>query len=310
MEINFRKKPSLLGEYENGNYKVSIYNDGTRIKETLDENATEFIANFPDSMDMKITNCCDMCCNMCHEASTPDGKHAENLLEHPIIHNLHPYTEVAIGGGNPLSHPQFVNFLELLKEKQVIANMTVNYKHFIDNLSFINSLVENNLVRGIGISSNIIDEDLIYILEHYPNIVLHIINGMITPDNFQKLYGRNVKVLILGYKEFRKGRILYNENKDVIDENKNWMRTNLPDFIKKFKTLSFDELALNQLEVKNVIDKKDWDLYYQGGDGQSTMFVDMVEETFAKSSISNIRYMLKDVSCLDKALEIIKQDIK
>ena len=68
MEIIIGKNPKLIGEYINGNYKISIYEDGTRIKETIDPNDDKFIAEFPDSCDMKITNQCDMGCPMCHEA--------------------------------------------------------------------------------------------------------------------------------------------------------------------------------------------------------------------------------------------------
>lgn len=118
MDIILRRKPELIGKYTNGNYKVTIYEDGTRIKETINENDTQFIAKFPDSCDMKITNNCDMGCPMCHEASTIDGKHSDILLTSPIIQNLHPYTELAIGGGNPLSHPQLLDFLKILKEKR------------------------------------------------------------------------------------------------------------------------------------------------------------------------------------------------
>lgn len=308
MEINFRKKPSLLGEYINGNYKVSIYENGTRVKETLNALDDEFIANFPDSADMKITNYCEMNCPMCHESSSIEGKHAIQLLSHPIIANLHPYTELAIGGGNPLSHPQLFEFLGLLKEKKVIANMTVNYKHFLDNLSTINYLVNNNLIKGIGISSNVIDDNLIYILEHYPNIVLHTINGLIKPEEFKKLYGKKVKVLVLGYKEFRKGLTLYKNEQKYIDSNKEWMYNNVADFIGKFNIVSFDELALNQLDIKRIMPKDKWDLYYQGGDGQSTMFIDMVEGTFSKSSISNKRYNLDAIRCLDDALRIVQDE--
>lgn len=308
MKVYFRRKPKLLGNYTNGNYQVSIYEDGTRIKETIDPQETKFIADFPDSIDIKITNRCDMGCLMCHENSTIDGKHSNTLLTSPIIENLHPYTELAIGGGNPLSHPDLFNFLEKIKEKKVIANMTLNYKHFVDNLSTLQTLVSNNLIRGIGISSNDIDDNLIYILEHYPNIVLHIINGLITPENIKKLYGKKVKVLILGYKEIRRGKILYDANKESIDINKEWLSNNISEIIRKIGLVSFDELALNQLKVKTVIPKDKWDLFYQGGDGQSTMFVDLVEEEFAKSSISKTRYNLNNVKNLDEALSIVKNE--
>ena len=306
MKVVISKTPKMLGEYINGNYKVQIFEDGTRIKETLNPDDTFFKANFPDSCDIKITNYCEMNCPMCHENSSINGKHSNILLSSSIINNLHPYTELAIGGGNPLSHPDLIDFLKLLKEKKVIANMTINYKHFIDNLSTINYLVNEGLVKGIGISSNIIDEELIYILEHYPNIVLHTINGLITPENFQKLYNKSVKVLILGYKVFRRGEDEYKKNQEFIDKNKEWMYNNIADFIKRFKVLSFDNLALEQINVKRVISQEDWDLYYQGGDGQSTMFIDMVEEHFAKSSISKKRYNLNSIQSLDEALHIIQ----
>ena len=308
MEVYFRKKPKLLGNYINGNYQVSIYEDGTRIKETIDPQETKFIADFPDSIDAKITNRCDMGCPMCHENSTTDGKHSNILLTSPIIQNLHPYTELAIGGGNPLSYPNLFSFLEILKEKKVIANMTLNYKHFVDNLSTLQLLVSSNLIKGIGISSNDIDDNLIYILEHYPNIVLHIINGLITPESMQKLYGKKIKVLILGYKEIRRGKVLYDTNKKFIDNNKEWMSNNIINIIKNIGLVSFDELALQQLNVKNVISKEKWDLFYQGGDGQSTMFVDFVTEEFAKSSISKNRYSLNNIKCLDEALHIIQNE--
>lgn len=308
MDIILRRKPELIGKYINGNYRVAIYEDGTRIKETINKNDTRFIADFPDSCDMKITNNCDMGCPMCHEASTIDGEHSNILLTSPIIQNLHPYTELAIGGGNPLSHPQLLDFLKLLKKKKVIANMTLNYEHFISNLSTLQYLMSNNLIRGIGISSSEIDDNLIYVLENYPNVVLHVINGLITPENLQKLYGKRVRVLILGYKEIRRGKTLYDNNKNFIDKNKKWMYNNVADFITKLRLVSFDELALKQLNVRSVIPEEKWNLYYQGGDGQSTMFINLVQEEFAKSSISNKRYSLNNIKCLDEALHIIQDE--
>ena len=47
----------LIGEYINGNYTVKIYEDGTKIRETKED---EFISSFPESIDLKITNRCNM----------------------------------------------------------------------------------------------------------------------------------------------------------------------------------------------------------------------------------------------------------
>ena len=97
----------LLGTYQNGNYTVKIYDNGTKIR----ENDLDFFEpDTVESMDIKITNSCDKMCPFCHEASTPDGKHGD-ILNLPFLDTLHPYTELAIGGGNPLSHPDLIPFL-------------------------------------------------------------------------------------------------------------------------------------------------------------------------------------------------------
>lgn len=54
---------NLLGKYPNGNYTVHIYDDGTKIR----ENDLDFFApEYPESMDIKITNSCDRMCPFCH----------------------------------------------------------------------------------------------------------------------------------------------------------------------------------------------------------------------------------------------------
>ena len=112
----------LLGRYRNGNYVTTILSDGTRIRETNDD---EFIPDHAESMDVKITNCCSMSCHFCHEGSIQDGKHGD-IMNEKFIDTLYEYQECAIGGGNVLEHPDLIPFLEKLKEKKVIANITVN----------------------------------------------------------------------------------------------------------------------------------------------------------------------------------------
>ena len=111
----------LLTVYRNGNYTVKLYSDGTKVKTTKDD---KFIADFPDSMDLKITDYCDMNCPMCHEKSSINGKHGN--LNEEFLSTLKRGTELAIGGGNPLSHPDLIPFLTGMKEQGVICNLTVN----------------------------------------------------------------------------------------------------------------------------------------------------------------------------------------
>lgn len=55
-----------IAKYQNGNTTVIIMNDGTKIREY--ENAPEIL--HPESIDVKITDYCDMGCAYCHESST------------------------------------------------------------------------------------------------------------------------------------------------------------------------------------------------------------------------------------------------
>ena len=127
-------------KYRNGNYNVMLNLDnGTKIRETIDPEATTFIPETIEAFDCKITNSCDMGCQMCHENSIPNGKHGD-LFAPSFLDNLHPYTEIAIGGGNPLEHPDFYKFLQLCKERKFVPSMTVNQVHFEKNFDFIKKL--------------------------------------------------------------------------------------------------------------------------------------------------------------------------
>jgi MoaA/NifB/PqqE/SkfB family radical SAM enzyme len=277
----------LLGEYQNGNYNVRIFDDGTKIR----ENDLDFFeSNFPECMDVKITNYCDMNCPYCHENSSTNGKHGD-ILQPSFINSLHPFTEIAIGGGNPLSHPDLIEFLQILKDKNIIANITVNQKHFFDDYNTIKLLYDNQLVRGIGVSLTKVTDELIEYLQAVPNTVLHVINGIVNLDDLKLLYSKNFKLLILGYKQFRRGKQYYSEE---VENKKKVIYNNLSKIINNFQVVSFDNLAIDQLNVHRLLSDKEWNEFYMGDDGQFTMYIDLVEQKFARCSIADKRYNLLD----------------
>ena len=205
---------NVLGRYTNGNYSVTILSDGTKIRHN---DLDCFVPERPESMDVKITNQCDMGCAMCHENSTRDGKHGD-ILNLPFFDTLLPYTEIAIGGGNPLSHPDFIPFLEQLKKRNLIPNVTVNQIHFMNNLDLIKELVDKKLIYGLGVSFVAATNEFIDAISKFPNAVIHVINGIISPSQLGLLAYRNMKILILGYKEFRRGKTMYDNLSNVIEE--------------------------------------------------------------------------------------------
>jgi hypothetical protein len=280
--------------YQNGNYTVTIdTKDGTKIR----ENSLDFFrADFPESMDIKITNRCDMGCAQCHENSTRDGLHGD-IMSESFIDTLRPYTELAIGGGNPLEHPSLVPFLEKCKRLNLIPSMTVNQVHFEKYKNFLNALVDNKLIYGLGISLVDGDEEFINKVKEFPNAVIHVINGMsAAPSELERLACHGLKILILGYKEFRRGVDHYSAAGELIEKKKKSLYDTLPQIINEgwFEVVSFDNLAIKQLDAQRLMSSEDWEQFYMGDDGSATMYVDMVNREFAKSSTSTERYPLED----------------
>lgn len=278
---------NLLGQYTNGNYQITIYDDGTKIRETEDD---IFISEFPESIDIKITDQCEMGCPYCHENSTTDGLHGD-IMQSAFIDTLLPYTELALGGGNPLSHPQLMPFLQMLREKKMIPNITVHQKHFMQNLDWIRQLADEKLVYGIGVSVTKPYPELIERLKEFPNAVLHVINGVISKETMDMLADQGLKVLILGYKQFRRGEKYYSK---TVEKNMGDLSSHLLDYFRKFKVVSFDNLAIRQFNLQSRLSPKIWERFYMGDDGQFTMYIDMVKREFAKSSTTPHRFALTD----------------
>ena len=293
----------ILGQYKNGNYQTSIFDDGTRIRETEEE---EFIPSFAENIDIKLCNRCDRGCVFCHEGSTPDGALGD-ILSEPFLDTLHPYQEVALGGGNILEHPDLLPFLERLKERQVIANITLHQSHFEQNEELVEELVKRQLVYGVGISLEKPTENFICKVKQYPNVVVHVINGVLEPSELEALADNQLKLLILGFKRLRRGEAWYQAKSEEIAGKQEWLKAHLEEYLSRFRVVSFDNLAIGQLEVKRLLGKEEWEEFYAGDDGTHTFYIDMVERKFAESSTAEQekRYGLLD--SVDEMFQRVRQ---
>ena len=280
LELRKCGRMKLLGKYKNGNYNTYIYSDGTRIRETED---AEFHPAFAENIDIKLCNRCDRGCAYCHEGSTKDGA-LGNILTEPFLDTLHPFQEVALGGGNVLEHPDFVPFLERLKEKQVVANVTLHQRHFEENQEMLKRLVKERLIYGLGISLEKPTKSFINMVKQYPNAVLHTINGVLEPAELETMADNELKLLILGFKKLRRGENWYQANQQEIMEKQAWLREHLEEYLSRFQVVSFDNLAIEQLDVRRFMKEQEWEEFYAGDDGTHTFYIDMVERKFAENS--------------------------
>lgn len=274
-------------KYQNGNYSVEVLSDGTKIR-----TGENFKPDFPESIDIKITNYCDLnkICTYCHEQSDKKGLHAnfENLKK--LIETCPSGMEFAIGGGNPLSHPNLIEFLKLLQDKEIIANLTVNQLHLKKFSNILDRLIGEKLIQGLGISLRTWSTPLPSKgFDSYPNTVWHLIAGIDTIESIETIPKNSQglrKILILGYKNYGNGKIHLDLFQNQISKSLHNWQMYLPKLFKEDLILSFDNLAIEQLKLKRFFSDTEWEKFYMGDDGNFTCYVDMVNIEFAKSSTS------------------------
>ena len=116
--------------------------------------------------------------------------------------------------------------------------------------------------------------------------------------------------IVLGYKKFGRGINAYHDSRLLIDSQILHLEEFLPQMVREkwFDSISFDNLALEQLGVKNLMPQDKWDMFYMGDEGSSTMYVDMVNREFAANSTSETRYPLLDN--VEDMLNVIHQEKK
>jgi len=296
----------LLNQYKNGNSLTSIYEDGTRIREIESNNAC---FDFPENIDIKITNYCNMdkICGYCHEMSNKSGTHGDLDLLLNQLKDLPAGIELAIGGGSTTSHPKLENFLVKCKERGHICNITVNQLHLTDNTcKELFSYVQRDLVKGIGVSfRNESKKNLDVFVKHmieneYKHAVIHMIAGLDNYKDVENLIEKGFrKFLILGYKTFGNGIEFYNKNKNEIDGNLTKWYQQIARYFNRDVIISFDNLAITQLNIKRFFSENEWNIFYQGDDFTCSMYIDAVEQVFAPTSRSANRQKYNETSLMN-----------
>ena len=286
-----------VGSYINGNYIVEIRDANTRIKRALRRNE-EFCAAFPDSIDLKITNKCNIGCPFCHESSTPSGNHA-NLIETEQMLDQLPKVglEIAVGGGDVLEIPEdeLCLFFDWLIKNEFYPRVTLNYKSLskLETMKkFVRVLRSNKCSIGISVKNYQEFEELVKMISDkgfYYNdnskVVFHIIVGVFPITDLAKLLNSDRQILILGYKQF--GRALNKPMESKIFEA--WGNEIAKLFYecrygKQHYRIAFDNLAIEQLGIRDILLDEEWNYRYLGEEFTTSMYVDAVNQTFAPTS--------------------------
>lgn len=291
----------LLSKYQNGNYTVRLFDDGTKIRMNDLDNLTP---SFAESMDVTITEKCNGGCKYCYLNCTEDKPHAD--LTNPIFDTVHPGTEMAINA-NDMTHPGLEDFLIKMKDKGVIVNITINQKHLKVNVDKLRDYQSRKLVWGIGISLTDSTDPILW-ENGLENTVLHVIDGCLSKTDLENLSNHNVKMLILGFKHKGRGVDYYNDHKEEVDSNIEYLKNHLYDYRDKFNGFGFDNLSTLDLEVQKMVSPEQWKTNHMGEEGEFTFFVNLIDNTYAISSMEteNI-FPIKENDTLDSMFKHVRE---
>jgi len=284
--------------YTNGNSTIEIFEDGTRVVETLD---SSFDLEFPLNLDIRCSTKCSFgynpktgksVCGFCHESSRTDGIECNYDELKNKLKGLPKGIELAIGSNDLTFGLQ--KLILWCGEEGYIVNLTINQGHIKRDIEELLFLIEYGYVRGLGISyRQSMEWDVPKELLKYPNTVFHVIAGIDEFNDVLTLSDKGVKkILILGEKDFG-----FNQGKVNLESRTHkqwywWVRK----LFHEFDVISFDNLALEQLNMKRFLTDEQWDEFHQG---EHSFYINAVEQYFAPSSRSSERTNWNDITVKD-----------
>ncbi len=100
--------------------------DGFAMRWGTTQDEDPFWGPMPELADISISNRCSHGCHFCYRDSQPDGP-LMSLDDYRLLMEQLPGTfQLALGGGEPTEHPEFIEFLRLSYEYGKVPNYTTN----------------------------------------------------------------------------------------------------------------------------------------------------------------------------------------
>ena len=273
-------------KYRSGNAVVTLdLRDGTRIIEYPDNEPLTL--QTPLNIDIRVSTQCPYgynvetqksTCAFCHESALVDGQECHYGILQKILMDakLPRGTEIALGVNEVTDN--LIQFVKNLYRLGLVVNITMNERYI---LQYGDTGLKQMLpyVFGLGISYRSLQGCLSLPdwIADYPHTVIHVINGIDNFDDVKELSVKYHKLLVLGEKDFG-----FNRGKVNLDtpEHKQW-KSNIMQLTKIFDIVSFDNLGLQQLEIRGKITDEEYKSFYQG---EHSMYINAVEQYFAPSS--------------------------
>lgn len=256
---------------------------GAKIRLSFDDQPAPHKATRPELVDLKITGYCPFQCGYCYQGSTPEGRHATLPQVHSILDMLGEWRvfEVAIGGGEPTLHPNFLEILTHARGLGIVPNFTTK------NLAWLSGPMGSAILDKIGSFAYSVEsaDDVVKLHEamepavayHGKATVQYIIGIDATAESLKSVLAAAAKyhfpITLLGYKTTGRGAA-FGERKSG-----NWI-----DIIMKHKGRVSIDTVLADKFYDELIAKKVPTYLITRKDGAFSAYIDCVEETMHRSS--------------------------
>ena len=275
-----RKDPKGWVTYLGSNYwdkpqgfKIR-FGDGDGKKSTL-----------PELMDLKITDQCGYGCKFCYQGSTPYGKHATRYKLNQAVKVLKDLQvmEVAIGGGEPTTHPDFISFTQALKTSGIIANVTTKNKDWVKNR---NRWRTEDGITGVGFSVSSAAE---VERNYFSTRVYHVVMGVTPLEEVRRIILKANHVLLLDFKTTGRG-LSYpvHDYSELVPLLRAAKQLKLQDFDEeddpeKSWSIGIDTPLAKRFE-KELAEAGIPEVYYETEEGKHSAYWDLVKGEFGPSS--------------------------
>jgi len=266
----------------------------------------------PDLIDIKITDYCERGCSFCYQGSSEKGEHADlssgNIWALSNALSRLKVFEVAIGGGEPTQHPNFIEFLEDLKRSGITPNFSTR------NLSWLkDDKKRERILDSIGTFAystecpRDVDELAAYLKVYCGNRirrpVIHYVMG-VAYYNFTRMletaYHHGMDIVLLDYKQTGRGRHRSKgDYSDWIDRIVELRERN------RCPNISIDTPLANNFETELAAEGVK-DIFVHKEEGAFSMYMDLVDGKMGASSFSEEMIPLDITTSSDLLYEQIR----
>jgi len=258
--------------------------------------------NTPELIDLKVTDYCEYGCEYCYQSSNQEGKHADiqDILNMAYQMKDAQVLEVAIGGGDPVKHPQFARILEIFRDEGIVPSFSTRDVEWVKDRNIAKSVIENAGAIGFSVDNtwelrrvynayNYLEIEYSGKIERkfdrthtFPRLVIHYIPEAHDVRNIRKMaecmaeHGNSWEdtLLLLGWKSV--GRA---EGRKPPHTCKSWLNA-------LGKKCASPRISVDTCFAERYKDdmKSISEVLYETEEGRHSMYIDLVDKKFATSS--------------------------